>query len=74
MPDEACNYGAEPKSQGQPQVPVLRETPVNAVVHAKLGAVQHRIEIAAAHFALERWAVVAVEIGGLKRQRLGFAH
>ena len=55
------------------QAHVLRKAPVNAVIHAEQGAVDGGLEVATAHFALEHRAVIAVEVGGLERDRVRFA-
>jgi len=55
------------------QANVLGEAPVNAVVHAELGAVDGGFEIAAAHFTLDHGVVIAVELVSLEGHGVGLA-
>ena len=55
------------------QANVFWEAQLHALVHAVGNAVNGGCEIAAAHFALEHVAHVAVEVGGFEGQWLGFA-
>ena len=55
------------------QTDVLWEAPIDAVVHAELGAVDRGFKISTAHFALDHGVFVAIEVVGLQNHGQGFA-